>query len=55
MSNLNSDTSDPAIPKPFELGLLFGTSFERALDYAYGTNPDVTNNFLLENLPFLVL
>tara|TARA_R100000697_G_scaffold44_1_gene119 strand:- start:1386 stop:5291 length:3906 start_codon:yes stop_codon:yes gene_type:complete len=51
--SINKGTEDQfflTIPKPFELGLLFGTSFERALDYAYKTNPDVTNNFLLENL-----
>jgi len=38
------------IPKPFELGLLFGSSIERTLDYIYGTNPDVTNNLLLDGL-----
>ena len=38
------------IPKPFELGLLFGSSIERTLDYIYGTNPDVTNSLMLEGL-----
>ena len=38
------------IPKPFELGLLFGASIERTLDHIYGTNPDVTNNLLLDGL-----
>ena len=34
------------VPKPFELGLLFGTGAERFLDYYYDKDPDAINDFL---------
>ena len=34
------------LPKPFELGLLFGTGTERFLDYYYDKDPDAINDFL---------
>ena len=34
------------VPKPFELGLLFGTGVERFLDYYYDKDPDAINDFL---------
>lgn len=34
------------VPKPFELGLLFGTGTERFLDYYYDKDPDAINDFL---------
>jgi len=32
-------------PKPFELGLIFGSFFERFLDYAYGEDPEAMKSW----------
>lgn len=34
------------IPKPFDLGLLFGTLPERIFDHVYGKNPDAMDDFM---------
>jgi hypothetical protein len=34
------------VPKPFELGMIFGTGAERFLDYYYDKDPDAINEFL---------
>jgi hypothetical protein len=34
------------VPKPFELGMFFGTGAERFLDYYYDKDPDAINEFL---------
>ncbi|MGE4194723.1 MAG: LPD38 domain-containing protein [Pseudodesulfovibrio sp.] len=34
------------IPKPFDIGMLFGTLPERIFDYAYTNDPDAMDNFM---------
>ncbi len=36
------------IPKPFELGVLFGTGAERMMDFAYSKDPEHMQRFFLE-------
>jgi hypothetical protein len=43
-----------SLPKPFLLGALYGNSFERGLDYAYGKDPNAVKKFLgavLDQMP----